>query len=212
VPDFRNQLFTAIGFAIAIAIVPLTASAQAVRVSPALGIYLPIGGALIVEPGFEKHQIQTGLLFGRVAVETRQLLSLEAEFGYGKGMVAIRDTARPRVVSDIRASLWTADVRGLLRLTDESTKLIVPYLGVGGGLVGRSGEAYADTPAKTRGAAVLLAGGTATTGRRGRGPRIRFEIADYLTWSQFNEGLPTQTRGRMVHDIIWSFGLSFRVH
>ncbi len=199
--------------ALAVLVVPAAARAQDVRVSTSLGVYLPLGfgGALIVEPGFEKHQIQAGVLFGRMALRVHPRLSVEGELGYGRGMVAIRDSSRARVVSDIKSALWTTNVRALYWVIPNNERRLSMYVGSGVGLLGRSGEAFVDTPAKTRGALLALAGASTILGRRNHGPSIRFELEDHITWAQFNVGLPNQTRARTVHDIIWSVGLSFRV-
>lgn len=195
---------------------PQDSGAQEVRITPALGIYLPlgVGGKLIDERSLYKAQIQTGILFGRALVRAEPWLDLEAEAGWGRGMLVIRDSSRSRVVTDVPSTLWMLDLRGLLRLSPaaRASRRLSPYVGLGAGVVGRHGEAYSDTPARTRPSGVVLLGVDAALGRRGRGPAVRFELSDRFSRAQFNVGLPTETRARIVHDIVWSWGISFRVH
>ncbi len=188
-----------------------------VRFTPALGLYLPFSGYIINEPqrgavpALSKRQIHTGIAYGRLALWPRPRLGLEATLAYGRGMVAVKDSTQPRVVADIGSTLWLANLTGMYRLVPDTRRRLSIFTGAGVGLVGRSGQAWEDTPARTKGTVVLLAGGSAALGYRNDGPAFRFQLEDHISWAQFNVGLPSQTRARLHHDLIWTLGATVNV-
>jgi len=214
---WRYALLAAVG--VGIATPGAVAQAQTpfkptVRFTPSLGLYLPFSGYLIDEPqrgtvpALSKRQIQTGIAFGRMALWFRRRVAVEGSCGYGRGMVAIHDSTQARVVSDIGATLWLANVTGLYRVVPDTKRQLSLFTGAGVGVVGRSGQAWLDTPARTVASAVVLVGVSAALGRRDDGHAIRLQVEDNLTSAHFNVGLPSETRVRLHHDLIWSLGIS----
>ena len=182
---------------------------QELRFSTGLGVVIPLGGPMIDEPGLRKTQIITALAINRLVFWVNPRFGFEGALQLGKGMVAIRDSSAARVVSDIQADLWLANMRALYRVTPDVDRKLSMYVGSGLGVVGRGGRAYADTPASTDASILFVAGGTAVLGKGKRGPAFRFELEDNVMRSQFNVGLANQTQPRIHHAIIWSLGVSF---
>ncbi|MSR07700.1 MAG: hypothetical protein EXR93_11635 [Gemmatimonadetes bacterium] len=208
----RTKRYSLIVAAVLVGTGPGVAQGQVrreVRFSPGIGVYMPLGGPMIDEPGLRKQQIITGLAIGRLVFWFHPRFGIEGAMQYGKGQVAVRDSTAARVVSDLRATLWLANLRALVRLTPDTHRRLSMYVGSGLGVVGRSGQAFLDTPATPDESVVFVAGGTAVLGKGKRGPAFRFELEDNVSRSQFNVGLPNQTRALTHHDIIWSLGLSF---
>ena len=196
----------------AMAGLPVTSGAQVrqeLRFSPGLGVYLPVGGPMIDEPGLRKQQIITGLAINRLVFWFSRKFAVEGAVQLGKGQVAVRDSTAARVVSDIRANLWLANIRGLYRVTPDTQRRLSMYVGTGIGVVGRGGQAYIDTPATPDPSVLFVVGATAVLGKGKRGPAFRIELEDNVTRTQFNVGQANQTRPRTHHDIIWSLGVSF---
>ncbi|MBI4502550.1 MAG: hypothetical protein HY700_15495 [Gemmatimonadetes bacterium] len=179
-----------------------------VRLDPSLGASLPFGGALIDEASLHKQQVTSAVFAGRLAVSPSRHFGFEGTIGFGRGLIAIRDSSNH--VRDVTATLVLSSLKTVFRFNPNS-RGVVMHVASGPGLISRGGKAWADTPPRgAQPAWVISAGGSARLTRRGK-VDFRFELEVFLSWAQFNVGLPTETRSLLHHDIIWSFGLSFPI-
>lgn len=190
----------------AAALSPVTARAQ-VEIGPRLGAYVPVG-ALIREPdfdpggGFEKRQISAAFLGVVATAWVFRRLALEVNLAASPSGVAVTDSA---AVSDKVATVFLASTRVLIALSKERTF----YVGVGMGLVARSGSVWSYANGATAPAGVLAVGTRATLTPS---VRMRFEIEDYVSRAQFDQGLPSETRARAHHDVLVSLGVVVSVN
>lgn len=81
-------------------------------------------------------------------------------------------------------------------------------LGAGGGLVHRGGSAWDNKTGATAPAAVLSAG---VRTRVAGAVMFRIGMEDFISWAQFDKGLPTQMRPGVHHDLTTTLGVILRV-
>jgi len=183
--------------------------AGVVKLTPAVSLSLPFGGAFIDESALHKQQVTSALLALRLGYNITPALGLEAGLAAGRGLVAVRDSTN--AVHDIPANLFLSSFKGVLTVNPGVRNGITMHVASGVGLIARGGRAWQDTrPASVIPAWVIGFGGNARLSQRGP-VEFRFELEDYLSRAQFNIGLPTETRPLLHHDIVWSLGLSFPI-
>ena len=197
--------------ALAVAAVwPATARAQ-VELVPSLGFYWPIGGWTQQQDdgsGFPPLYRQlSAVLFGtRLSVRLSRSIAIEGTLGATPSQVAVSTAAG---TTDFNGGVYLASARAVLTV---ASVIEGPrhdqvrwnfFLGAGAGLVHRAGTAWQNTSGVTAPALVLEAGAGVGT--------FRITVEDYVSWAQFNGGLPSQTRARMHHDLIGSLGFALRL-
>lgn len=201
-----------IGFvALAITAAPISPALAQVEVIPALGYYNAVGGWTQQEDdgsGYPplRRQLGTALVAARLSVPIASRVSLQATFAVTPSQVAV-STASGTV--DINAGVFLARAGALfkvLTLMDgpehrrEQWDLL---LGAGVGVVHRAGTAWQDTRGVTAPTIVLEGGFAVGT--------FRLMLEDYISWAQFDGGLPSQTRARIHHDLVGTLGFALRL-
>lgn len=208
----RRLQHTLVAALAAVAFWPCILSAQ-VEVAPALGTYIPLGGGWTQESdggtGFAPNRRQRAahMLATRVSVWTSRRLAFEGTVAYSPSQVAVSVDGR---TTDIAGGVLLASARALFKLTtlkdgyaDDPTHWDV-IVGAGGGLVHRGGTAWENTKGVTVPAAVL----TAVVAAPLAGSLTwRVGLEDFISWTQFDAGLPSQTRARLHHDLIGSLAV-----
>jgi hypothetical protein len=180
-----------------------------VRINPSLGVALPFGGPLINEARLEKNKVMAALFSTRIMVSPGRRFGVEASVALSRGLVAVRDSAD--FVRDIPAMLVLTGIKGVMRINPGIRDGVGLHIGAGPGFISRSGRAWIDTRPKGPTMAWIISGG----GSARLSPRssivFRVELEDYISWAQFNVGLPTETRALLHHDLIWSLGLTITI-
>jgi hypothetical protein len=194
---------------------PLPVRAQ-VELAPVIGMYWPIGEWTQQSDGgtgfaTRRHQIPAAVVGARLAVSTSKRLALEGAVAFSPSQVAVTTQGG---ISDIRAGVLLASARALFKvatLADGTPDDRVGWdvmLGAGPGLVHRGGSAWENTSGVTAPAIVLSA---AAGTHVGGSVTFRFGLEDFVSWAQFDRGLPSQMRARQHHDIIGSLGVLVRL-
>jgi hypothetical protein len=211
----RLQGSVVLALAAGAALWPLPVRAQ-VELSPVIGMYWPIGewtqqtdGGTGFVP--RRHQIPAGVLGARLAVSASKRLAFEGTVAFSPSQVAVSTEGG---ISDIRAGVVLASARALFKVatladgTPDDRMGWDVMLGAGAGLVHRGGSAWENTSGATAPAVVL----TAAARTHIAGPvMLRFGVEDFVSWAQFNKGLPSQMRARLHHDLITSLGVVIRL-
>jgi hypothetical protein len=201
------------GFALAavtIVVGPASAAAQ-VELVPAIGFYNPIGGWTQQEDdgtGYPplRRQLGTAIFALRLSVPLSSRVAVQAGFGVTPSQVAV-STASGTV--DINAGVYLGSARvqfTAATFTDGPKHDRVRWdflLGLGAAVVHRAGTAWENTSGVTA-PALVLEGGFAVG-------MFRLMLEDYVSWAQFNGGQPNQTRARMHHDLVGSFGFTLKL-
>jgi hypothetical protein len=189
---------------------PAPVAAQ-VELVPAIGFYNPIGGWRQQEDdgtGFPplRRQLGTAIFELRLSVPVSSRFALQAGFGATPSQVAV-STASGTV--DINAGVYLGSARvqfTAATFTDGPRHDRVRWdllFGLGAAVVHRAGTAWENTSGVTA-PALVLEGGFAVG-------MFRLMLEDYVSWAQFNGGQPNQTRARMHHDLVGSFGFSLKL-
>ena len=189
---------------------PAPAAAQ-VQLVPALGFYQPLGGWTQQEDdgtGFPplRRQLGTAIVEARLSVPMSPRLAVQVGFGVTPSQVAV-STASGTV--DINAGVYLGSARvqyTVATFTDGPSHDRVRWdflLGLGAGVVHRAGTAWENTTGVTA-PSLIVEGGFAVG-------MFRLMLEDYMSWAQFNGGQPDQTRARMHHDLVGSFGFSLNL-
>jgi hypothetical protein len=187
-----------------------------VELSPVIGMYWPIGewtqqtdGGTGFVP--RRHQIPAAVVGARLAVSASKRLAFEGTVGFSPSQVAVSTEGG---ISDIRAGVLLASARALFKVatladgTPDDRAGWDVMLGAGAGLVHRGGSAWENTSGVNAPAVVL----TAAARTELAGPvMLRFGVEDFVSWAQFNKGLPGQMRARLHHDLITSLGVVIRL-
>jgi hypothetical protein len=214
----RNPIQNAVVVALAAAgaaLWPSPAPAQ-VEVATALGIYWPVGDWTQQSDGGtgfapRRHQIPAALLGARLIVPTSKRLALEGTFAFSPSQVAVSTGAG---IKDITAGVLLASARAVFKVAtlvdgDPGDRMNWDLLlGAGAGVVHRGGSAWENTSGVTAPAITLSA---AALTRLAGSVRLRFGVEDFVSWAQFDKGLPSQMRARVHHDIIGSLGVVVRL-
>jgi hypothetical protein len=209
------QSSVVVALAAGAALWPLPARAQ-VELAPVIGMYWPIGewtqqsdGGTGFAP--RRHQIPAAVLGARLAVSTSKRLAFEGTVAFSPSQVAVSTEGG---ISDIRAGVLLASARALFKVatladgTPDDGMGWEVMLGAGAGLVHRGGSAWENTSGVTAPAVVL----TAATRTHIAGPvMLRLGVEDFVSWAQFDKGLPSQMRARLHHDVIGSLGVVIRL-
>ena len=197
--------------ALATTVVPLSPAQAQVEVTPAIGYYNAVGGWTQQEDdgtGYPPLRRQLGaLLFAaRLSFPVGSRVSLQANFGVTPSQVAV-STASGTV--DINAGVFLARAGALFKVLtlmdgpEHRREQWDMLLGAGVGVVHRAGTAWQNTRGVTAPTFVLEGGFAVGT--------FRLMLEDYISWAQFDGGLPSQTRARMHHDLVGTLGFALRL-
>ena len=201
-----------IGFvALATTAVPISPAQAQVEVIPALGYYNAVGGWTQQEDdgsGYPplRRQLGTALVAARLSVPIASRVSLQATFAVTPSQVAL-STASGTV--DINAGVFLARAGALFKVLtlmdgpEHRREQWDMLLGAGVGVVHRAGTAWQDTRGVTAPTIVLEGGFAVGT--------FRLMLEDYISWAQFDGGLPSQTRARIHHDLVGTLGFTLRL-
>ena len=198
-----------------LALWPSAAPAQ-VEVAPTLGFYFPLGKWTHVSDGGtgfapRRRQLPAHMLAARFSAWTSRRLAVEGTLAYSPSQVAV---SVDRSTDDIRGRVFLASARVLFKavtLVDgpagrgETWEVI---LGAGPGLVHRGGSAWQNTSGVTEPALVLTA---STRAPLAGSVMWRVGLEDFISWTEFDVGQPSQTRARLHHDLIGSLSVVVRL-
>jgi len=194
---------------------PSPAPAQ-VELAPALGTYLPIGGWTQQSDGGtgyvpRRRQLAAHLVGARLTAWASGKLGLEGSLAISPSRVAVSTDGN---TVDINGGVFLASARALYKVTtlvdgraDDRTRWDL-IIGAGAGVVHRSGSAWANTSGVTAPAFLLT---TAVRTRLAGSLAWRVSLEDFVTWAQFDKGLPSQTRSRMHHDLVATLSVVVRL-
>jgi hypothetical protein len=203
----RGLLMTLTSFFIASAAVPRPLHGQLrLETTPHLGFYLPIGVAA-EQPGAGGSAVVNARDIGAgVAGLSMALMGsragIEIGFGYSPSMVAVTNDG---TITDQASSVLLGYARLPLR-SALPKKAWSFYVAPGLGVVSHQGKAWDGFRSPTHAAAVLGIG--AQLGSNQAGMRARFEVTDYLSWSDFDGGLPRQPSRRPYHALVCTVGVA----
>lgn len=219
-PRTRGDAAAPVALAIAIGLfAPATGLAQQTDVGFNIAFYIPIGP--LVERGvrtspatFYQQRLQgTPSLGANVVVWTSSRLGIAGSINISPSDVALTDTSGTH---DRSSAVVLASARVLYAFTPLLFKPLpgkreLPwsfYVGAGLGIVNRSGAVWQYSSGLTSPALVLDVGV-----RTAVGPRVvlRFDVDDYISRAQFDNGLTTQTTARTHNDIMISLSVAYRV-
>ena len=207
---------------LAIAMTPLAARAghaQTVDIGAGIGIYFPIGALVQVgsedmpETFYQQRLQTTPDLQANVVVWTSDKVGFAATISYSPSMLAVQDTSG---LSDHHSSVVLASARVYYAFSPMPFKPApghreAPwsfYVGLGAGVVSRSGNVWTYTSGLVAPAAVFAVGVRTPLGGRSI---LRMDIEDYLSQAQFDKGLPTETEARMHNDVCFTATFAYRL-
>jgi hypothetical protein len=200
-------LFSAVAVALLLAVSPRQSVAQ-LEVTPALGMYFPIGALISgnhANGGEVRRHIPAGSIGLRMAVWPAHRFGIEGSVVFSPSQVAWEENGR---VVDVNSGVFFAGVRGVFSLSPNTAVNTVRF-GAGVGLVSRGGSAWTNTTGRTMPALNLAA--TARF-KLGRGPlALLFQLEDYVGTAKLDSGSSLGTQARIHHDILWTLGLAMRV-
>jgi hypothetical protein len=194
--------------AVALASIAPSRVAAQLEISPALGIYMPVGALIeddVSNGGEVRRQLGAPLIAFRLTAWPRARLRLEGSAAFSPSQVAV---SRAGSTADFASGVMLASARAVVAIGSRTATWAF-HAGAGLGVVSRGGSVWADTRGTTAPVAVLAAG--ARTGVRQTSLAIRLELEDYVASAQLDRGLPTETRARIHHDLLWSLGISVPV-
>jgi len=181
---------------------------------PSFGLFWPMGGWTqdFGDDEVKRRNIAVGMLGGRLTYWTSARLGIEAAVGFAPSQVAL--TEPNGGTEDITASVVVASVKALARLAsladgdprDPSHWNF--YAGLGAGLMARRGSAWTNMIGTTHPAIVL---NIETRTPLGRAVSGRAGLEDFVSWQIFDKGLPSETRARVQHDIVFTLSALFRL-
>jgi hypothetical protein len=199
-------------------VLPRTATAQ-FELAPTIGMYLPLGGWTQITDGgtgfaMQRRHLSAHIWGARLSSWPGERVGIEGYVGFTPSQVAV-STADG--TTDVRAGVVITSARLMYKLATlqdghqkhEDARLTWDVLlGVGGGILHRYGNAWENTSGVTAPALVLMAGlRTKLSGSM----TWRVSLEDYVSWAQFDRGLPSQTRGRTHHDLLLSLAIVMRL-
>jgi hypothetical protein len=151
------------------------------------------------------------MLGARITAWVSGRLAAEGMLAFSPSPVAVSSNGR---TTDVAGAVLLASVRALVNVTslpdghpDDPTTWHL-MLGAGAGLVHRGGPAWENTSGVTAPALVLTA---AARTRITASLSWRVSLEDFISWAQFDRGLPSQTRARVHHDLVASLAVALRV-
>jgi len=199
--------------------VPATGLAQKTDIGFSIAYYNPVGA--LVESGdksmpatFSQQRLQgTPALGASIAIWTSDHLGFAATFNVSPSDVAVTDTTGTH---DHSSTVLLASARAIYAFTPllfkaPEGKRELPwsfYVAAGLGVVSRSGNVWNYSSGLTAPAALLNVGVRTAVGKRSV---LRFDVDDYISQAQFDEGLPTETEARIHHDLIFSITVAYHV-
>ncbi|HUL03390.1 MAG TPA: hypothetical protein VLV16_09210 [Gemmatimonadales bacterium] len=198
---------------------PDSGAAQAVDIGLAAGVYFPIGA--LVQTGSESHpatffqqRLQiTPMLSGNAVVWTSDRFGIQGAVTYCPSTLAVQDSSG---ISDHHSSVVLASIRALYAFSPmpfkpPPGKREAPwsfYVGLGAGVVSRSGNVWTYTSGLVAPAAVFDVGVRTPLGGRSV---LRINIENYLSVAQFDKGLPTETEARLHGDLAFNATFAYRL-
>jgi hypothetical protein len=179
-------------------------------------MYFPVGGWTQQSAGGtgfapRRQQIPAALVGARLTTHASERLALEGTFAFSPSQVAVNSGAR---ITDVTGGVLLASARALFKVTtlvdgDPGDSMSWDLtLGAGAGLVHRGGSAWQNMSGVTAPAVALSA---AARTRLAGSVTLRLGVEDFVSWAQFDRGLPSQMRTRVHHDIIGSLDVVIRV-
>jgi hypothetical protein len=209
-----------VGCVIAVGLLaPGSGLAQAIDIGVAPGVYFPIGalvqtGSTSMPASFFQQRLQiTPQLSGNIVVWTSDRIGFQGSATYCPSTVAVQDSSG---ISDHHSSVVLASVRVLYAF---SPMLFKPpkgkreapwswYVGLGAGVVSRSGNVWNYSSGLVAPAAVFDFGVRTPLGGRSV---LRLNIENYLSVAQFDKGLPTETEARLHGDLAFNATFAYRL-
>ena len=201
------------------ALAPQAGLAQAIDIGGGIGVYFPIGA--LVEVGsptmpetYFQQRLQTTISFSANAVVwATDKIGIVGTISYSPSMVAVQDTSG---LSDHHSSVVLASARVLYAFTPMSFKPApghreAPwswYVGLGVGVVSRSGNVWTYSSGLASPAAVFDIGVRTPLGGRSV---LRLDVEDYLSQAQFDKGLPTETAAQTHNDLSFVASFAYRL-
>lgn len=187
------------------------ARAQRVEVAPTIGLYWPVGGweyETVPSAGGELRLRQVGAMFfgTRVGVWVSKRLGFEGSVGFSPAQVALTEVARTvdRGGAVVMGSMRVVVPFASLSYGDPGDRMTWEFeLGAGAAVIARRGDVWRGKRGATAPAALLSFGARTELGRA---VAMFVRLEDHVSWGQFDRGLPTQTRARVHHDAVGSFG------
>lgn len=183
--------------------------AAQVEMSPALGVFWPLGGWIqdFGSDEVERRHLAATFMGARLAFWPGTRFGLEGLVGFTPSQVAVSDLGGTQ---DITAGVVLSSVRVLTRVLslrdgNEGSGLTQWdfYGGLGGAVISRNGSAWANTTGTTHPAAVAsLEVRTHMVGA----VMLRLALEDYVTWATFNKGRPSEMRSRVQNDLVVTLG------
>ena len=212
----RNHYIVVIVLPAALAgLLPSAVPAQ-VDLAPTLGTYIPIGGWTQQSDGgtgyfLRRRQLAAHLVGARLTAWASSKLGLEGSLAITPSQVAVSTEGN---TVDIDGGVTLASARALYKFTtlvdgqpDNRTHWDL-MVGAGAGVVHRSGSAWAHTNGVTAPAFLFTA---AVRTRLAGALAWRVSLEDFVSWAQFDKGLPSQTRSRMHHDLVATLSVVVRL-
>src|SRR5437870_9821558 len=201
---------------------PVTASAQ-LEIAPQIGLYVP-SGSLIKQGSpsnpstqLEKRPEGSILLGVRALFWATKRLGVVAGVSFSPSLVAVTDSVG---TTDQTGGVLLAHSQLLVVLTSDRAPWFA-HVGLGAGVVRRSGPAWQYASGATAPAFVVSLGlgtslswdykGSGVVKPSERVTKLRLEVADYISRAQFDQGLPTQTTALTHHDFTGSLMFCFPV-
>jgi hypothetical protein len=181
---------------------------------PSFGLFWPMGGWTenFGPDEVKRRNIAAGMIGGRLTYWRGPRLGLEAAVGFTPSQVAERQPNGG--TEDITGSVVLSSVKVLARLASladgdprDPTQWNF-YAGLGGGFMARRGSAWTNRVGTAHPAIVL---NLETRTLLGRAIMGRAGLEDYVSWQTFDKGLPSETRARVQHDIVFTLSALFRL-
>lgn len=186
---------------------PLPCSAQQrLELAPHLGFYLPVGTLVDeADPGaVRRRHLWAGMVGTTVDWWLGSRVAVGASLGYSPSMVAVTDSL---TTTDVRAGVLFSSLRGVLALSRPSAAWKF-HLAPGIGVIQRGGAAWNGVRGTADVAFVLAAG---ARHKVSRAIRASLELTYFGSRARFNDGLASQTRSRLRHDVLWALGVAFPI-
>jgi hypothetical protein len=199
--------------------VPATGVAQQVDLGFSVSFYDPVGalvqrGMRAKPDSFYQQRLQgTPALGANIVVWTSSRVGIAGSIHITPSDVAQTDSTGTH---DHKSAVLLASARVLYAFTPMLFKpppgrRELPwsfYVGLGAGVVNRSGGVWQYSSGLTSPALLLNAGVRTAVGAR---VTLRFDLEDYLSRAQFDKGLATQTEARTHNDLMVSLSIAYRV-
>jgi hypothetical protein len=183
---------------------PQSVAAQ-IEITPALGMYWPVGDLFtgdLDNGGETRQQVAAGMIGFRLAAWPTRRIGLEGGLSFSPSQVAVSRASGTR---DITGSVVLANARAVVALSPRSA-IWGFHAAAGVGVVHRSGSAWETTLGGTSPALTLAFG--ARSRMRRTNVTMRLELEDYILFDQFDQGLSYTTGARVHHEVMWVVGVN----